>query len=103
MLKQSYIFAILCLIVLSHAASAASLADKFTPGTSYYFDSFDPGLQPWVPGQYLNLEEVYKNYQYYEIVIDQDGKGITVSRFLHGTKQSSEQYLLLQNNSLRKK
>ena len=102
MLKQIYIFAILCLMVLFHAASATSLADEFTPGTPYYFDSFDPGQQPWVPGQYLNIEEVYKNYQYYEIVFDQDGKGITVNLFLRGSKESSERYLVLPNRSLQK-
>lgn len=103
MLKPGYIFAVLCLIAFTHAASAASLADKFTRGTPYYFDSFDPGQKPWEPGQCLNLEEVFKNYQYYEIVFDQDGKGITVNRYLHGSKASSEKYLVLPDKSLRKK
>lgn len=103
MFNPSHAFAALYLIALPHAASATWLTDEFTAGTPYYFNDFDPGQQPWEPGQYLNIEEVYKNYQYYEIVIDQDGKGITVSRILHGTKESSEHYLLLPDNSLRKK
>lgn len=102
MRNPSHVIAALFLIALPHAASAASLAEKFTPGTPYYFNDFDPGRQPWEPGQYLNIEEVYRNYQYYEIVFDQDGKGITVSRFLHGAKESSEKYLLLPDNSLRR-
>jgi hypothetical protein len=102
MLNPGRIFAALSLIALPHAASAASLADKFTPGTPYYFNDFDPGRQPWEPGQHLNIEEVFKNYQYYEIVFDQDGKGITVNRFLRGSTESSEKYLVLPDRSLRK-
>lgn len=103
MLNPSRILAALFLLTLSNAASAASPADIFIPGTPYYFNDFDPGHQPWESGKYLNLEEVYKNYQYYEIVFDQDGKGITVTRFLRGGKESSEKYLVLPDKSLRKK
>ncbi len=103
MLNPSHIFTALFLLALPLSASANSFADKFTPGTPYYFNDFDPGRQPWEAGQYLNLEEVYKNYQYYEIVFDQDGNGITVNRYLRGNKESSEKYLVLPDNSLRKK
>jgi len=71
--------------------------------SSYYFNDFNPGMQPWVPGQFLNLEEVFKNYQYYEIIFDQDGKGFTVNRYVSGSKESSEKYLVMPDNSLRKK
>jgi len=103
MLKSSHILAAILLLVLAHDASPGSLADKFTPGTSYYFDHFDPGQRPWEPGQYLNIEEVFKNYQYYEIVFDQDGNGITVYRYLRGSKEGSEKYLVLPDKSLQKK
>lgn len=95
--------AVFCMIVLPFSASAATLAEKFTPGTAYYFDHFDPGQQPWEPGQYLNFEEVFKNYQYYEIVLDQDGKEISVSQYIRGNKTGSEKYLVLPDRSLRKK
>jgi len=103
MLKSSHFLVVILLLVNPDAASAASLADKFTPGTPYYFDHFDPGQKPWEPGQYLNIEEVFKNYQYFEIVFDQDGNGITVYRFLRGSKEGSEKYLLLPDKSLQKK
>ncbi len=90
-------------LVLAQAAGAGMLADRYTPGASYYFDHFDPGQKPWEPGQNLNIEEVFKNYQYYEIVFDRDGKGITVYRYLRGSKEVSEQYQLLPDDSLRKK
>jgi hypothetical protein len=97
-----HFLAAILLLALPNAASAASLADKFTPGAPYYFDHFDPGQIPWEPGQYLNIEEVFKNYQYFEIVFDQDGKGITVYRYLRGTKEGSDKYLVLPDNSLQK-
>jgi hypothetical protein len=102
MRKSSNKLAAILLLVLTYAASAASVADKFTPGTPYYFDHFDPVQKPWDPGQYLNIEEVFKNYQYYEIVFDQDGKGIMVYRYLRGTKEGSDKYLVLPDNSLQK-
>lgn len=103
MLNRYQILAALYLYALTFTVSAASLADKFTPGTPYYFDHFDPGYKPWDPGQQLNIEEVFKNYQYYEIVFDQDGNGITVNRFLRGSNESSEKYLVLPDKSLLKK
>lgn len=103
MLNVLRIVAVLCLLVQTFAAGAATLADRFTPGTKYYFESFDSGKQPWVPGQDLNVEEVFKNYQYYEIVLDRDGKEITVNKYIQGAKAGSEKYLILPDGSLRKK
>ena len=97
-----HILAAILLLVLPHAANAAPLADRYTPGIPYYFDHFDPGQKPWDPGQYLNIEEVFKNYQYFEIVFDQDGKGFTVYRYLRGSKEDSENYLVLPDQSLQK-
>lgn len=102
-LTMPRIVAALYLLVLPFAASAATLANEFTPGTPYYFDSFDPGQQPWKPGRHLNIEEVFKNYQYYEIVLDREGREITVNQYIRGVKTGSERYLELPDGSLRKK
>jgi len=91
----------LYLIGLQLVAGAASLAE-FTPGVSHYFDHFDPEQQPWEPGQNLNFEEVFKNYQYYEIVLDRDGKEIMVNQYIRGNKAISEKYLRLPDGALRK-
>jgi hypothetical protein len=103
MLKSGHITLALLILALSHTSSAASIADRFTPEASYYFDHFDPGQKPWEPGQYLNIEEVFKNYQYFEIVFDRDGKGITVYRYVRGSKEGSENYLVLPDQSLQQK
>ena len=91
--------AVFCLLGLSLAVAAGG----FTPGTSHYYADFEPGKQPWQPGQALNFEEVFKNYQYYEIVIDQEGREVTVNQFIRGDKADSAKYLLLPDGSLQKK
>lgn len=102
-LRSVCIFVASCLVVLSFAVDAASLADELKPGAAYYYDNFDLGQRPWKPGQHLNIEEVFKNYQYYEIVLDLDGKELTVSQYIQGAKTGSEKYLVLPDGSLRKK
>lgn len=92
--------AALCLVPLGTAFAAV---DQLTPGMPHYFEHFDPTQKPWEPGQGLNIEEVFKNYQYYEIVLDQGGKEITVNHFIRNNKAGSEKYLLLPDRSLRKK
>lgn len=79
----------------------AAAAQGFMPGTSYYYADFEPGKQQH--GQALNFEEVFKNYQYYEIIVGQDGREMTVNQFIRGDKTESAKYLLLPDGSLQKK
>ena len=92
----------LLLFAASHAVGATLPGTSFIPGTSYYFNDFDPGKKPWEPGQFLNFEEVFKNYQYFEILFDRDGQSITVNRYLQGNKESSERYRVMPDASLQK-
>ncbi len=100
--SSAWLTGALLLVALSSPVSAALFADTFKPGTPYYFDSFDPGQQRWNPGQQLNIEEVFKNYQYYEILFDPKGSEIAVNRYVQGAKASSEKYRVLPDGSLRK-
>lgn len=81
----------------------AGAAGHFEPDAPYYFDSFEPTKNPWNPGQKLNYEEVFKNYQYFEIIFAPSGKEITVNRYIQNTKKDSEQYLLNPDGSISKK
>jgi len=90
-------------ILFSLGASAASLAEKFQPGVPYYFENFDPVVKPWDPGQDLNLEEVFKNYVYYEIIFDRSGGEITVNRYLQNRKERSDRFLVRPDLSLEAK
>ncbi|WP_059424722.1 hypothetical protein [Sulfuricella sp. T08] len=84
-------------------ASAASLEEKFQPGAPYYFENFDPAMKPWDPGQDLNLEEVFKNYVYYEIIFDKSGREITVNHYLQNRKERSDRFLIRPDRSLEAK
>jgi hypothetical protein len=84
-------------------ASAASLVEKFQPGVPYYFENFDPVMKPWNPGQDLNIEEVFKNYIYYEIIFDPSGQEITVNRYLQNRKERSDRFLVRPDRSLEAK
>lgn len=103
MLGAAHIATVFYLLALPFAASAASLADIMTPELPNYYEDFDPGLRPWRPGEDLNVEEIYKNYQYYEIVLNRDGREITVNEYIKGDKTSSEKYIVLPDGSLQKK
>ncbi len=86
------IIAAICAILLPFGAGATALPEKFQPGTPYYFDRFDPAQKPWAPGQSLNIEEVFKNYQYYEIVFDRSGQGITVKHYIQNRLERSDRF-----------
>lgn len=81
-------------------AGAASLTEKFQPGVPYYFENFDPAMKPWDPGQDLNIEEVFKNYVYFEIIFDKSGREITVNRYLQNRKERSDRFLIRPDRSL---
>ena len=91
-------------ILFSFAATAASLAEKkFQPGVPYYFENFDPAMKPWDPGQDLNVEEVFKNYVYYEIIFDRSGREITVNRYIQNRKENSDRFLVRPDRTLEAK
>jgi hypothetical protein len=90
-------------ILFSFGASAASLAEKFQAGVPYYFENFDPAMKPWDPGQDLNIEEVFKNYVYYEIIFDRSGREITVNRYLQNRKERSDRFLVRPDRTIEAK
>lgn len=102
MIKFRHMVVVLLLFVASHANSATLPETRFIPGTSYYFNDFDPFKKPWEPGQFMNFEEVFKNYQYFEILFEQGGNSFTVNRYIRGVKESSAKYLVLPDASLQK-
>lgn len=93
-------FLTIFLISLSIGAGAATAAANFDSGVPYYVESFDPAKVPWEPGSKLNLEEVFKNYQYYEILFDKPSNSITVKRYIRGITVDEVRYLLQSDNTL---
>jgi ABC-type thiamine transport system substrate-binding protein len=90
-------------LVLAALLSAAAAAETLQPGSVYYYNSFDPATKPWNPGTGLNIEEVFKNYLYYEIVVDKTGQGITVNRYIQNVRERSDKYLIRPDGSLEAK
>lgn len=72
------------------------------PGTKYYFDDFNPNRKPWVPGEFRNIEEVFKNYQYVEIVLDADGRTITVKQYIQSVSKDVAKYRISPAGELQK-
>ncbi|MBZ0092342.1 MAG: hypothetical protein ACYC2R_13645 [Burkholderiales bacterium] len=93
---KRFFFLLLSVAALPVAADSASQELR----TAYY-NSFDPAQKPWNPGQALNIEEVFKNYRYYEIQSDSDGR-LTVTLYSQGQRQSSEHYRLQPDGALHK-
>lgn len=97
------IAAVFAALLLPCAANATSPTEKFQPGSPYYFENFDPSRKPWEPGQDLNIEEVFKNYVYYEIVFDKSGREMTVNRYIQNRKEQSKKYRVGPDGALEEK
>jgi mono/diheme cytochrome c family protein len=74
------------LILAGLFCSTAASAD--TGGSAVesprYYSEFDPDRKPWKPAQELNLEEVFKNYQYYAIEYGAGRRWLTVTHYING-------------------
>ena len=102
--RQTGFLLLICAAIFLYLLPMKSNADPhFLPGTTYYFDAFDPGQRPWNPGHDLNYEEVFKNYEYFEIVFSPSGKEFTANRYIRNSKTDSEQYLLNPDGSISRK
>jgi hypothetical protein len=89
-------------ILLGLAGLAGAVDMPFEPDTPYYFDHFEPEQKPWQPGQDLNIEEVYKNYQYYEIHFMKGKREIQVTRYIRNRRENSERYRIQPDGALEK-
>lgn len=70
--------------------------------TPNYFEHFDPTQKPWHPGPGLNIEEVFKNYQYYEIRLDKNKGEIEVTHFIRNGRAGSQRYRIAPDGALEK-
>lgn len=87
-------------LTLNSAVEAGELS--FASDTPYYFEQFDPQQKPWQPGHGLNIEEVFKNFQYYEILFHKNRQEIQVNHYVQGSKEGSERYRIEPDGSLEK-
>lgn len=88
-----------CYGLTGHAALGGQSFELDTP---HYFEHFDPDQKPWQLGPALNIEEVFKNYQYYEIRFLNQGSEIQVQRYIQNQRDVSERYRILPDGALEK-
>ena len=69
------------LLFCNFLAAAGSMP---VTGAPYYHDSFDAGQTPWQPAPERNIEEVYQRHEYFQLVYGEDGRLVTVTRYLKG-------------------
>ena len=77
-----------------------SAAGKCRHDIPYYFSEFNPSS--WKVENELNYEEVYKNFEYFEVIFNKSCEEITVKRYKKGAFDSSEKYRINADASLQK-
>lgn len=78
----------------------SSAAEKCRPKTPYYFSDFNPSA--WKVEDELNYEEVYKNFEYFEVSFNKSCDEITVKRYKKGQLDSSERFKLNTDGTIQK-
>jgi hypothetical protein len=96
------LFAVAALACIALSVNAAPADLSFEPDTPHYFENFEPEQKPWQPGQALNFEEVFKNYQYFEIRFLNNGAEIRVRRYIQNQLEREVRYRVLPDGSLAK-
>jgi hypothetical protein len=70
------------------------------PGVSYFTEEFDATLIPWRPAPERNVEEVFKNHKYFEIVLGRERRTISVIQHRNGYAPERRDYTLLPSGAL---
>ena len=97
---RRFVAVVLACIALTAAAAPPELS--LEPDVPLYFEHFDPEQKPWQPGHGLNIEEVFKNYQYYEIRFLKQKGEIQVRRYIQNQMDSAERYRIMPDGALGK-
>lgn len=98
--KRFLIATVFILLSALLPAKDSSAAYKCRPDSPYYFSEFNHAS--WSPDSDLNYEEVYKNYDYFEVSFSKSCEEITVKRYVTGQQSSIERYRLNADGTLSK-
>lgn len=90
--------ALLTFMLLSLNESSA--AGKCRHDIPYYFSEFNPSS--WKVENELNYEEVYKNFEYFEVFFNKSCDEVTVKRYKKGEFDSSEKYKVDSDGTIQK-
>lgn len=79
--------------------TGASFAEwKCRPGSPCFYTEFDPAS--WKIENELNYEEVYKNFEYFEVIFNKGCEEITVKKYRKGTVETLKKYRLAVDGTL---
>lgn len=87
------------LLILAVCLATSVAAQSFEPDTPYLFESFNPQQKPWNPGRDMNIEEVFKNFEYFEVIFGRDGV-LKVSTIRQGKRSDVRFYRRLPDGGL---
>ncbi len=79
----------------------AVLDPALQPGTRYYYEVFTPEQKPWQPGRDMNIEEVFKHYEYVEIVYAPGMQTMTVTVIRQGRRREPRRFSIEPDGSLK--
>jgi hypothetical protein len=79
-------------------ASGALAEERCSPDRPYYFSEFNPAT--WKVENEQNYEEVYKNYEYFEVLFSRTCDEIMVKKYVKGRFSAAERYRLSIDGSL---
>jgi len=99
--RQVYWLIGLLLAVVSLVACTEEVAQT-DPEEPHFYAEFDPAVKPWQPPEEKNYEEVFKNYQYYEIRYTNGGRTFTVKRIVRGATLGTDTYKVAGDGGLQK-
>lgn len=81
-------------------SNEALCKEKCRPNKSYYFSEFSPASLNLDDEK--NYEEVYKNYEYFEVLFNKSCDEIAVKRYVKGQFGSSDKYKVNADGSINK-
>jgi mono/diheme cytochrome c family protein len=80
--------------------AGVELASRALPEDPRFYAEFNPELKPWKPAVERNLEEVFKNYQYYAISENPTQRTLTVVHYREGEVAEVTRYRLQPDGAL---
>ncbi len=93
----------LLLLMTGFSGETLSRPENIKPGLSYFADEFTVNESVAELGEEKNYEEVFKNYEYYEMIYDEQKRPAVFRAYKRGEVVSTEYYFYGNDGKLFKK
>ncbi len=91
-MKKTFIFLLTVFSLAAVTTSSPAEPERIRPGISYYSDDYTVKDGIARLGEERNIEEVYKNYEYYEAVYDELKRIVLFRAYKRGEVDWTERY-----------